>query len=56
MIERGHKLSIGKQASLLGISRGSVYYKPRPISDADLILMRPMAALHLAYPLAAVSM
>ena len=52
MIERDHKLSIGKQASLLGISRGSVYYRPRPVSDADLALMRRIDELHLDYPFA----
>ena len=52
MIERDHKLSIGKQASLLGISRGSVYYQPRPVSDADLALMRRIDELYLDYPFA----
>jgi hypothetical protein len=28
MIDRDHKLSITRQASLLNISRGSVYYRP----------------------------
>ena len=28
MIERDHKLSLTRQAALLGISRGSVYYQP----------------------------
>jgi hypothetical protein len=30
------------QSVLLGISRGSVYYEPAPVSDADLALMRRM--------------
>jgi putative transposase len=29
MIDRDHALPITRQASLLGISRGSVYYLPR---------------------------
>jgi len=29
MIDREHKLSISRQAKLLGFSRGSVYYSPR---------------------------
>ena len=31
MIDRDHQLSITRQASLLNISRGTVYYLPRPI-------------------------
>ena len=34
MIDRTAKLSVGRQAKVLGISRGSVYYKPRPVSAA----------------------
>ncbi|MBB4346230.1 hypothetical protein GGE56_007710 [Rhizobium leguminosarum] len=30
MIDREHKLSVVRQAKLLGFSRGSVYYSPRP--------------------------
>lgn len=36
MIDRHHDLSITQQASLLGISRSSVYYLPRPVSEVDL--------------------
>jgi len=32
MIERAPKLSLTKQAIVLGISRGSVYYRPRPVA------------------------
>ena len=39
MIDRKHDLSLARQAVALGISRGSVYYLPRPVSDADLALM-----------------
>ena len=52
MIDRKHKLSVGRQAGLLGISRGSVYYLPRPTPDADLALMRRIDELHLDYPFA----
>jgi hypothetical protein len=31
MIDRDHKLPIKRQAKLLDISRGTVYYRPRPI-------------------------
>jgi putative transposase len=39
MIDPSAKLSVSRQAIVLGISRGSVYYKPRPASDSDLKLM-----------------
>ena len=45
MIDRDHALSITKQADLLGMSRSSVYYLPRPTSEADLALMRVMGSL-----------
>ena len=52
MIDHEHQLSISRQAKLLGISRGSVYYQRRPSSPADLALMHRMDALHLEYPFA----
>jgi putative transposase len=45
-------LSVSRQAILLGISRGSVYYQPRPVSDADLRLMHRIDKLHTAFPFA----
>ena len=50
MIDREHVLSITRQARLLDISRGSAYYLPRPVSDADLALMRRIDELHLDHP------
>ena len=47
MIDRNHELPIMRQAELLGISRGAVYYLPRPISQAELALMRRIDELHL---------
>jgi putative transposase len=52
MIDKSHELAIARQASELGISRGSVYYLPRPTPDADLALMRRIDELHLEYPFA----
>jgi putative transposase len=40
MIDREAELPIKRQAQLLGISRGSVYYHPEPIPEAELALMR----------------
>ncbi len=45
-------LPVSRQAAVLGISRGSVYYLPRAVSDADLVLMRRIDELHLDYPFA----
>ena len=50
MIDRTHKLSVTCQAKLLDISRGTVYYLPRPVSPADLALMRQIDELHLEHP------
>jgi putative transposase len=50
MIDRDHDLPITRQAELLAISRGSVYYLPRAVSDADLALMRRIDELHLEHP------
>ena len=52
MIDRKHPLPISQQAKAVGISRGSVYYLPRPVSDTDLELMRQIDRLHLEYPFA----
>ena len=52
MIDREHGLPVSKQASILNISRGSVYYTPRPVSGRDLRLMRRIDELHMDYPFA----
>jgi putative transposase len=52
MIDRSHALPIAKQAKALGISRGSVYYRPRPVPAVDLAVMRRMDELHLEFPFA----
>jgi putative transposase len=52
MINRNHELSLTKQAALLGISRGSVYYEPAAVSAEDLALMRRIDELHLQFPFA----
>jgi hypothetical protein len=52
MIDRAHDLPVGKQAKVLRISRGSIYYKPRPVPEADLAIMRRLDRLHLEFPFA----
>jgi putative transposase len=52
MIDPDHRLPIVRQAQLLALPRSSVYYTPRPIADADLVLMRRIDELHLEHPFA----
>lgn len=52
MIDPEHQLPLSGQAKLLKISRSTIYYRPRPISDVELMLMRRIDELHLHYPFA----
>ena len=52
MIDPEHKLPVCRQAEELGVSRSTVYYRRRPIAEADLMLMRRIDELHLNYPFA----
>jgi len=52
MIDREHTLPLVRQAELLKLSRGSVYYTARPVSPANLAIMRRIDQLHLDYPFA----
>jgi len=52
MIDREHELPLVRQAVLVGLSRGAIYYEPRPLPEADLQLMRRMDELHLEHPFA----
>ena len=52
MIDRDHELAVKRQAELLGISRGTVYYHAEPISEAEQALMRRIDELHLEHPFA----
>jgi putative transposase len=52
MIDRKHDLPLTRQAEVLSISRGSVYYLPRPVSATDLEVMRRLDRLHLEFPFA----
>jgi hypothetical protein len=56
MIDTGHDLPITRQAQLLELSRSAVYYRPQPMSEADLALMRQIDALHLDHPFAGARM
>lgn len=50
MIDREGELTVKRQAELLELSRSSVYYTPRPVSQRDLVLMRQLDELHLEAP------
>lgn len=52
MIDRSTELSLTRQVRLLGISRSSIYYRPHPVSEADLNLMNRIDKLHLELPFA----
>jgi putative transposase len=56
MIDRGHELSVTKQAEVVGIARSTVYYLPRAVSAADLELMRRIDKLHTEFPFAGARM
>ena len=50
MIDPEHALPISHQVELLGIARSSFYYEPKPISAADLALMRIIDEVHMEHP------
>jgi putative transposase len=56
MIDRGHALSVTKQAEAAGIARSTVYYVPRLVPAADLERMRQIDRLHLEFPFAGAQM
>ena len=46
MIDRGHELPLTGQATLLKLSRGSLYYRARPVTPVDMAVMRRIDELH----------
>ncbi len=50
MIDHQHPLPIKRQAELVGISRGTVYYLAAPVNLEELVLMRRLDRLHLEHP------
>lgn len=56
MINRTHALFVVRQYQILGLSRSTAYYKPAPVSAADLVLMRQIDARHREYLFAGVRM
>ena len=50
MIEPEGPLSLSRQCVVLGVSRSSLYYRPKGESAENLALMRRMDELHMDYP------
>jgi len=50
LIDRGALLSIRRQCVLLGVARAGVYRVPHPANDNDLLLMRRLDELYMAWP------
>jgi putative transposase len=56
MIDRGHNLPLTRQAELLRLGRGRLYYVPLPVPAGELAVMRRIDELHLSYPFAGARM
>ena len=56
MIDPNHKLSVTRQAKVLGMSRSTAYYHPMGPSEADIAWMALIDRLHLEYPFAGARM
>jgi putative transposase len=50
MIDRGAVMTVKRQTELLDLTRSNLYYRPRPVSERDLLLMRRIDELHLEAP------
>ena len=56
MIDRAHDLPLTQQARLLDLSRSSLYYRERPVSEHDVMLMNLIDRLHTEWPFAGARM
>jgi putative transposase len=52
MIDRTHALSGSQQTQLVGTAGPSGYYRLRPVSGANELLMRRVDELHMEFPFA----
>lgn len=50
MIEPSQPLSVSRQCEMMGVSRSSYYYQPKPIRPEDLELMRQIDEMYLKDP------
>jgi len=49
-IHQAHRLSKVRRCELLDVARSTAYYRAKPISDTDQVLMRLIDEIHLEYP------
>ena len=56
MIDPNHKLSVTRQAKVLGMSRSTGYYCPKGPSEAHIAWMALINRLHVDYPFAGARM
>ena len=56
MMNRMHPFPVTKQAQALGVSRGCLYYRPKPVADEDQLLMNRIDQLHVEFPFAGARM
>ena len=50
MIQKTQKLTKTRRCELLSIARSSSYYQPKPVSEADLALMKLIDRIHMDKP------
>ncbi len=50
MVEKDAEISMARQASLLGVTRSMLYYRPVPVSEVDDSLMKMIDRQYLATP------
>ena len=50
MIDKAAELPLSRQCEILALSRSSQYYRPVPLSQRDLELMRKIDEMHLKHP------
>jgi putative transposase len=50
MINAEHPLPVTRQCNLLELARSTAYYKPKPLKERDLEMMRHIDRIHLACP------
>ncbi len=49
-IHEKHELSKTRRCALLDVARSSAYYRPEPVCEEDLALMRLIDEIHLQWP------
>ena len=49
-IHTAHALSKTRRCELLNVARSTAYYRPEPVSEEDLVLMRLIDEIHLRLP------